>query len=433
MNATVFAAVGIKSEHGISQAKLARLEDYFRITTEQLPIGIAHIDAALRITRLNDALCTMLGYDADELIGRGFNELTHPHDILGSAVALQRMQKGSVPAYAIEKRYIKKDGASLWVRVNVATLNTSEGDFEGSAVIVEDIHERKSAEAEIQRVHSELLKASRQAGMAEVANNVLHNVGNVLNSVNVSACQLAANIRAAKVDALGRCVTLLQENSHRLAQFLTDDARGRNIPAFLQQLTDYMQENQRSSLDELACLTQNIEHIKHIVTAQQSFAGQHGVTETLEVAALVEDSLAMNRGAFERHGIMLVRRFDDVPPITVDRHKVLQILINLERNAKDACDAARRRDKVVTVSIVRCALGVQIRVMDNGIGIRAEHANRLFTHGFTTKRDGHGFGLHGGALAAKELGGSLEASSAGLGQGATFVLSLPLEPSRSAP
>src|SRR5438046_1031820 len=128
----------------------------------------------------------------------------------------------------------------------------------------------------------------------------------------------------------------------------------------------------------------------------------------------------------------VVRRFADVPQITVDKHKVLQILVNLLRNAKEACDAAGERERRVTLSVERCATGVRVAVADNGVGIAAEHMSRVFTHGFTTKKTGHGFGLHSGALAAKEMGGVLRVESPGLGCGATFVVELPLGPPGNA-
>jgi C4-dicarboxylate-specific signal transduction histidine kinase len=158
---------------------------------------------------------------------------------------------------------------------------------------------------------------------------------------------------------------------------------------------------------------------------QQSYAKLCGVTERVAVAELVEDSLRLNAGAFVRHGVTLRREFGEVPPITVDRHKVLQILVNLVRNAKYACDDSGRADKLLTLRIEPLAAGVRICVIDNGAGIRAEHMPRLFTHGFTTRVSGHGFGLHSAALAAQELGGSLRAMSDGPGCGATFILDLP--------
>jgi PAS domain S-box-containing protein len=418
----------LAAELKASKASLRRLEEHFRATIEQLPIGIAHADIDDRITRFNTPFCNMLGFSAEELTGKPFAEITYPEDVQGSAAAMQRLWRGEVAHYAMEKRYIKKDGSIVWARVTVAPSHDASGVVDGAVGILEDITERKAAEAELERVHKELMRASRQAGMAEVATNVLHNVGNVLNSLNVSANMLADKVRGSKVDALGRGVALLNGNSHRLATFLTEDERGRRLPEFLAQLSSHMTANQQACLSELESLTQNIDHIKDIVATQQTYAKRCGVTETVDVATLVEDSLAMSRGSFARHGVELVREFEAVPQVTVDKHQVLQILVNLQRNAKHACDASGRGEKKVIVRIGRCGAGVAIQVIDNGVGISPENMQRLFAHGFTTKKDGHGFGLHGGSLAAKNLGGTLEAASGGIGLGATFTLTLPLQP-----
>jgi signal transduction histidine kinase len=135
----------------------------------------------------------------------------------------------------------------------------------------------------------------------------------------------------------------------------------------------------------------------------------------------------MNLSALARHDIEVVRDYDcSLPEIVVDRHKVLQILINLVRNAKYACDEVERTDKCMTVRVFQEDNRIKICVADNGIGIPAENLTRIFNHGFTTRKNGHGFGLHSGAIAARELGGALHAHSAGLQQGATFTVELPL-------
>jgi len=141
----------------------------------------------------------------------------------------------------------------------------------------------------------------------------------------------------------------------------------------------------------------------------------------------MEEALQFNTRAFERHGIKLVRQYSPVPPVLVDRHKVLQILINLLRNAKQALLDVDRPDKQITLSIAASGNGhARISVADNGSGIAPESLTKIFSHGFTTKKDGHGFGLHSGALAAKEMKGSLTVHSDGPGTGATFTLELPL-------
>src|SRR5206468_3937091 len=124
--------------------------------------------------------------------------------------------------------------------------------------------------------------------------------------------------------------------------------------------------------------------------------------------------------------VQAVREFKDVPDVTVDKQKVLQILVNLIRNAKHACDETGRPDKRLTLGIANGNGRIKISVRDNGVGIPPENLTRIFNHGFTTRKDGHGFGLHSSALAAKEMGGSLSVHSEGQGRGATFILELPV-------
>ena len=164
---------------------------------------------------------------------------------------------------------------------------------------------------------------------------------------------------------------------------------------------------------------------------QQNYARLGGVADVIDVSSLVEDSLRLNEGALTRHGIILRREFEDVPTIVVDKHRVLQILVNLIRNAKHACEESDRAEKIVTVGVTTSGLGVQVSVRDNGVGIPPENLTRIFNHGFTTKKEGHGFGLHSGALTARELGGELHVESDGSGRGALFTLDLPLTPAQA--
>jgi len=177
---------------------------------------------------------------------------------------------------------------------------------------------------------------------------------------------------------------------------------------------------------ELGHLCKNIEHIKEIVAMQQSFAQVSGVAETISVTELVDDALRINASALTRHSVDLVRDYQFKPTLTIDRHKVMQIFVNLIRNAKNACDEGTDINKKMIVRITRQEQYVRIAIIDNGVGILAENLTRIFAHGFTTRKEGHGFGLHSGALVARELGGSLVAHSEGPGLGATFTLDLPL-------
>jgi signal transduction histidine kinase len=320
---------------------------------------------------------------------------------------------------------VRPDGARRTVLSSAQRIAGQGGQPLGALAVVEDITERRLAEEELERVHKQLLVASRQAGMAEVATNVLHNVGNVLNSVNVSASIVSERIRKSKCAGLTRVAALLSEHASDLTTFLTG-SQGRHLPVYLQELAAELIAERDAASGELAVLHGNVEHIKEIVAMQQSYARRSGVTDMVDIRTLVEDSLRMNEGAFSRHGVTLVRDFQEVPMLTLDKHKVLQILVNVIRNAKYACDESRSAEKRVTVR-VRTANGtISIAVIDTGVGIPPENLARIFNHGFTTRKDGHGFGLHSCALAAKELGGSLQGESAGPGRGATFTLTLPV-------
>lgn len=280
---------------------------------------------------------------------------------------------------------------------------------------------------ELHAAQQQLLATARQAGMAEIATNVLHNVGNVLNSVNVSAGVLGKRLRASKAGGLARAVQLLDEHAADLAGFLTRDARGQRLPDYLGKLAEALAAEQRELLDELGQLSKSVEHIKDIVATQQSYAGTSRLLEPLQICDLLEDALRMNAGALVRHEVTVLREFAAVPVLPLDRHRLLQILINLISNAKQAMDGIADRPHCLTLRVALADDGrLSIEVADNGEGIAAENLTRIFAHGFTTRRDGHGFGLHSCALAAREMGGSLSAASAGPGCGACFTLLLPV-------
>ncbi|HEX7618707.1 MAG TPA: ATP-binding protein, partial [Verrucomicrobiae bacterium] len=252
-----------------------------------------------------------------------------------------------------------------------------------------------------------------------------HNVGNVLNSVNIASSCVADSLRKSKAANLSKVAAMLREHESDLGSFLTTDAKGKQLPGYLGQLAEHLVLEQTGALKELSELQKNIGHIKDIVTMQQGLAKGSGLKEKLQVSDLVEDALRMNAGTLARHDIQIITEFKDVPSVIVEKHKVLQILVNLIRNARYACEESGREDKQMTMCVANGEGRIKISVSDNGIGIPPENLTRIFNHGFTTRKDGHGFGLHSGALAAKEMGGSLIAQSEGAGRGATFTLELP--------
>jgi C4-dicarboxylate-specific signal transduction histidine kinase len=295
----------------------------------------------------------------------------------------------------------------------------------GSVDTFKDITAQTRADAELAQANKQLVEISRHAGMAEVATGVLHNVGNVLNSVNVSANLLSECARNSKASSLARVVGVLREHQSDLGDFVTSHPQGKHLTTFLESLDRQLGAERAQIIQELDCLGKNIEHIKDIVAMQQSFAAVGGVEEEVSVTELVEDSLKMSVAALNRHRVEVIRDYSDTSVISIDKHKALQILVNLVSNAKQACVESGRPDASLLLRTGRFGDRVRVIVADNGVGIPAENLTRIFNHGFTTRKTGHGFGLHSAALAARDLSGSLTVSSEGPGRGATFTLDLP--------
>jgi PAS domain S-box-containing protein len=332
-----------------------------------------------------------------------------------------------------EEHYPAQDGhEELYLHVVKCPVFGSDGSVIGSQGILTDITLRKSAERELENVHRALVDASRQAGMAEVASSVLHNVGNVLNSINVSMSLITEAVTKSRVSNLARIADLIREHRENIGDFLVKDPKGSQLPEYICHLADFLNREQTNLVNEVNETRKHIEHVKEIVSMQQGFAKACGVTEKVSAVDLVEDALRLNSGALSRHQIQVVRDFPrEAPQFTVERHKVLQILVNLIKNAKEACDESDQTEKKLAVRVKADHDQVGISIIDNGVGIRPENLTRIFNHGFTTRAHGHGFGLHSGALAAKEMGGSLTVNSDGPGKGATFLLQLPLNPPKT--
>jgi signal transduction histidine kinase len=280
---------------------------------------------------------------------------------------------------------------------------------------------------ELHRTHKRLVELARQAGMAEVATDVLHNVGNVLNSVNVSVTLVDEKVRQSAVVRLGRAMDVLREHQHDLPRFLQQDQRGQRLPGYLLQLAGHLSTEQADILSEVTSLSRSIEHIKQIVAMQQSLAHHGGMLETVRLADVLEDAIRIVQDSLDRHGVTLTRDFAPLDSVVLDKHRLVQVVVNLLSNAKNAVAEGPRSERTITVHAAPSPAPhrLQIQVTDNGVGIDPENITRIFTHGFTTRKDGHGFGLHSAANIIAEMGGTIHCHSDGLGHGAVFSIELP--------
>jgi len=270
--------------------------------------------------------------------------------------------------------------------------------------------------------------------MSEVATGVLHNVGNVLNSINISASIVAEHLNEFNVANIARAADLMREHAGDIGEFMSNDPKGRQLPDYLAQLASHLSAEQSLLLKEISFVKMKIEHVKEIVAAQQNYGKVMGLEEPVNVEELIRDVFRIHATELAEHAVQIRYEFQPgLPKILMDKHKVLQILLNLLSNAKHAVVDSGRPDKQVTVQVTNGDDRLRIAMTDNGVGIQPANIRKIFNHGFTTRTSGgHGFGLHSGALAAKEMGGALRARSDGPGAGATFTLEIPFKPANGA-
>lgn len=413
-------------EHQRTAIDLRASEERYRTLVDNAPIGIFKTTRAGEVRFANSYLLRLIGLPpATDLAklnmadGRGF--ASADRERLWSRLESQGEVRG------FHTSYTKLDGAKVDLVLNarlVAKADNGESACEGT---VEDVTDEKQAKRDLEKVHQQLLIASRQAGMADVATGVLHNVGNVLTSVNITVQDLTERLRTSRITLLHQVVQKLQQEQPRLAAFFTEDPAGRRLPELLAKLDVHLTEENARMREDVEGLNRHFVHIREVIVSQQSAARMFGVAERVTPELLVEDALKLNVDSLGRHGIALKREFAPTPAVNVDRHKVLQILVNLLKNAKDALLSNGVVMPEITVRVATAGADqIFISVADNGIGIAPENLKRIFSHGFTTKKDGHGFGLHSCVLAAREMKGDLTATSDGPGRGAVFTLTLPI-------
>ncbi len=287
-----------------------------------------------------------------------------------------------------------------------------EGAVDGFTFEGRDVTARIRAEDRLREANRRLVNLSHQAGMSLVATGILHDAGNVLNSINVAASQIHAGLRRLPIDGIARAARRLEES----------DAQ--KVGAFL----GHLHRTQRDLVGDLGGrardLLEHIEHLRAVISAQQRQAGALGIVEPTSLEELGDLALALHAERIRALRIQVQRDYGEAGILDLDRHRVVSILQNLVSNACDAL-AEVRGPRTLRVRTRLAGEAARVEVEDDGSGIASEDLARLFEHGFTTKPDGHGFGLHASANAARELGGGVTGRSAGPGRGACFVLSLP--------
>lgn len=406
---------------------LRESEKKYRLVAENTTDAIWIRDLQLNLKYMSPSIEKIRGFTPEEIIQLPMEKnltpesLVHINRMLESELeaALQNPGKGMI----VETQNYCKDGSVIWMEDSIKFLFDEEGKPHQIIGVTRDITERKKAEAKLKAAQAELIENAHRAGMADIAAGTLHNVGNLLNSVKTSTQTVFE-----KIDRL----PLLEFK--KANEYLRDHIDGDVADSELRKLTEYyltlekgLETDQQAVTEELIRLKSKVDDIVNVIASQQRFAGFGGFSEEYSLERLIMDVLEIESPTLNALNIKIDTRFDEVPNTRIQKTKLLHVLINLIKNAEDALVNVNKNRRKIAIELMRDETEVIIRVNDNGSGISTEHQKKIFTHGFTTKAEGFGFGLHSCAIYMDDMKGKIWMESKGAGEGSSFFLSLPLD------
>jgi signal transduction histidine kinase len=351
--------------------------------------------------------------------------MIHPDDLATAQAAWDNALAGSNQLH-VQFRIIRPDGCIAHLDSLATVVADPHGSDHRLVGISLDISERVAAEQRERRLQKQLREASHQSGMAEVATGVLHNVGNVLNSLGVASTTAQMRLKAWQIHRVGQVAAMLKENRGSLAEFLTKDDRGRHVPEYLASLALRLASDIDATQQDFEAIGGHVQYLRQIIQAQQSFARMGGAHDEVDVSELLETALTLK--GQDLKGVAITRDIGELPIVRTDRYKLLQIIVNFVANAYDAVIENSATAPRIAIRVRTVLDQVEIAVEDSGVGIAPEVLARIWEFGFTTKTHGHGFGLHSAAVAAQQLGGAISAQSDGIGLGARFCVTIPINP-----
>lgn len=406
-----------------------------RSILENAIVGIVVFDQELEIRLFNPEAERIFEYSAQEALGMKVQALLAENYPLKEHLANEPANiegQANLIIHTQEIIGVAKNGKRVPIQFTVSQVTFRDNVL--FTAVLQDMSERNQIELERERLNKQLIETSRLAGMTEMATGVLHNVGNLFNSVNISTRLVLEKLENSRSHSLENVTKLLEEHSEDYTHFLLQDDRGKRLPQYLIQLERMIKDERKQIIEELQNIMKNILLVRDVINVQQTHANVYGVIEEVNLRDLIEEAYRIQRAAFSRLNIDIKYQYEEfIPNILSDHSRILQILINLLTNAKQAMldNPGERRLKIRLYRSGESNEYVRLEITDNGSGISKENQTKIFSYGFTTKKDGHGFGLHNSALLANDMGGSLFAKSEGEGQGATFIFELPINPSKA--
>ena len=321
---------------------------------------------------------------------------------------------------------LRSDGSTFPLEFVVSAMNV--GNRRLRVCILRDVTARKETESTLADAQGQLVDAAHKSGMADMATGVLHNIGNILNSVNLAGDEIQRISAASKISGLIKANDLLQAQEN-MSDFLANDARGQKLPAYFIKMGKVLNDEINQINTESKALIQKTTMMKEVISTQQSYAKSGFHSEQLNIAELVEDALKIQEASLKKWGVKLEKNYADTPACTGQKSKLLQVITNLVKNAKEAMNDNDQYNRPKEMHIETGMINdtaLYLTIKDNGCGISEEQLTKIFNHGFTTKETGHGFGLHTCANAMTEMKGNLKVDSEGVQKGATFTVTIPV-------
>lgn len=439
-----FANCKLEADKARAESALVANEARYRNLVELSPDAVLVVSEG-RVAFANAAALRLTGFDTKEdIVSLSLSHLFHVEDLVDLKTRIAEItQKGCSKNMALEARLARDDQPEVTVEILAAQIN-----FAGASacqLVMRDITHLRAAAQEIQQRNEELEQiirdttaqleeANREMGFGsdpdtnQKATDVLHNVKNVLTSLIVSTNMMKKVVGSSRVEKLGRVAEMMKQQGDQVGAFIAKDPKGRLIPEFLTGLSTVLQREQKMMMDEIFSLAQNLEHINVSIQLQQSSARMHQAREEIGVEEIYGEACRVNDVDIKRYGVYVQHDYPQLPKVPAFKHMLLQILVNLISNAVQAMSGNPRERRGL---VLRAHLGedqmMHFAVVDQGMGIPPERMAKLFAYGYTTRKTGHGFGLHSCRHLAEKMDGALNAHSEGEGKGSTFVLSLPMD------
>ena len=398
-----------------NQASIKSIRDknYLSTIMDSIKDAIITMDNQGIIRNCNSATYQLFDTNKKKTLGKSINNLlTNFYTDFSSINKLVGTRQ--------EKNIITIKGNNKSIELLITSATQQKKTF--FVLAIHDSSKRVENEKNVKRLNQRLLSASRKVGVAEIATSILHNVGNILNSVHISTNLISDTLQNSRIKGINKLADIMSNKE----EFFNDKDKVQMIPEYLNSLASRIDQEREITMKEVTLLNNNINHIEEIISSQQQFASTSSSYEWATLSDLIEDAININRDIIDQYNFNIIKEFEDIKDVNIEKFKIMQILVNLITNAKDAILQSKNKNPTIILRIRSLnENSIELTVQDNGIGISEDQNKKIFSYGFTTKKTGHGFGLHSCALTAKEMGGKLTVHSAGHKLGAKFILIIP--------